>query len=78
MLSKIHALADMAKLRGLRLWHWQQALRMGALYRTGGPNRFDAFKAQTLHIQAVQALNDLFPVDDTAERDNNSDWIKQS
>lgn len=62
---------DNARMRGLRLWHWQQALRYGALFREGGPNRFDAFKAQTLHIQAVQTLNDLFSVEDTAEKDNN-------
>jgi hypothetical protein len=58
---------DIARMRGLRLWHWQQAQRMGRLFALGGENRMDAFKAQTFHIQAVQTLNDLFDVTDTVE-----------
>lgn len=47
---------DDSRLRALRLWHWRQVKRYG-------------IPEHDFHLQAVQALNDCFDIDDTAEKD---------
>lgn len=72
-----------APLRALRLWHWEEAMRWRAKskeYREAAafdPSRWvrlpdSAVKMDetaNFHIRAVQVLNDLFPVGDTAATD---------
>ncbi len=63
-------------LRALRLWHWQQvsmasnraewASRQGPIY---SKMRDAASSDWNFHMGAVQALNDCFDIDDTAEKD---------
>lgn len=70
-------------LRGLRLWHWQKLKQCRALQEkheaaaakgpfkhssTGKAN--DYRRKCVIHLGAVQALNDCFPIGDTAERDD--------
>lgn len=78
------ALGDegLAALRTLRLWHWRQLLNARAnqveweklqqRFPESGVNGRRArqyAKKSSHHLGAVQALNSVFPVDDTAERD---------
>lgn len=65
--------------RELRLWHWRQALRFRHLvgnHKTNGAatHRNAVARRNTtlanFHMSAVQALNELFPLGDCAEKDN--------
>lgn len=59
-------------MRALRLWHWQHALAATARredWRTTPATQAKARQAWAFHMGAVQALNDLFPMGDTAEKD---------
>ena len=66
------------KLRELRLWHWQQAMRYREQQRT-----LEEFKSRSLqdciknydkfasfHLTQVQTLNEFFIIGDTAEQDD--------
>lgn len=64
---------DLVSLRALRLYHWRQVMRLAAL-RTSAtvPSEAGAKlrdEQYDMHMKAVQSLNDLFSVADTAERD---------
>lgn len=59
-------------LRSLRLWHWKQARTASKAADDSRASRHtkEAHEAAySLHMAAVQALNDCFPADDTAEDD---------
>lgn len=61
-------------LRGLRMWHWSQAKRFSALRErwktTADKKQFIEYsKHYNRHMMAVQTLNSLFPLGDTAEQD---------
>ena len=68
-------------LRKLRLYHWKQFQKMdrwaNGMENVGYPfesefttKRAISFREHaTFHIQQVQALNDFFPIGDTAEQD---------
>lgn len=69
------------RLRELRLWHWRECMRYRALEKAYDSDSSlshayvkqriaDCHRIANHHLWAVQTLNDLFPVDDTAERDN--------
>lgn len=63
---------DLDALRRLRVHHWRQVCRLAdSLCSTRGSEEGRRLwrEAHALHMGAVQALNDLFPVGDTAERD---------
>lgn len=66
------------RLRALRLWHWQQAMKYREAQRD-----LEAFKNRSLrdcikrydqqvniHLTAVQTLNEFFEIGDTAESDD--------
>lgn len=65
----------LAKLRALRLWHWQ-----GVLYNRKLANYYANIrnaaatesrqKKANFHLSQVQLLNDFFQMGDTAENDN--------
>lgn len=60
-------------LRELRLWHWRRVVNYRAKVDDPKTNRFkrrEYSQLHALHMGAVQALNELFPIGDTAERDN--------
>lgn len=65
------------KLRGLRLWHWQRAMKyrelQGSLERFNSRSLRDCIKrydeSASVHLSAVQTLNEFFDIDDTAEQD---------
>lgn len=60
-------------LRALRLWHWRHARAATAKREDGRASRHTqelARQSWNFHMGAVQALNDLFPIGDTAERDD--------
>lgn len=59
-------------LRALRLWHWQMVREQSQLMERAPttPAYLEARKKHTIHMQAVQFLNELFPTGDTAERDD--------
>ena len=60
-------------LRALRLWHWRHAIAATARredWRTTPATKAQARQAWAFHMGAVQALNDLFPMGDTAEKDD--------
>lgn len=59
-----------ATLREMRLWHWRQMLQHRALAKLGPRDVAAGFdESANRHMRFVQALNDAFPVEDTAERD---------
>lgn len=65
-------LDTLARLRVLRLWHWQHVVRYQKHLnnpRTNRLKRREYHSLHTLHLGAVQALNEFFPIGDTAERD---------
>lgn len=66
------------RLRQLRLWHWFERERWASVERAAWfeRERRRAHELVTLHIRAVQSLNDFFPVGDTAEADAQK-WPKQ-
>lgn len=65
------------KLRGIRLWHWQQAMKYRAAQRHletfNSRSLRDCIKrydeAASVHLSAVQTLNEFFDIGDTAEQD---------
>lgn len=67
----------LAKVRELRLWHWQQAMRYRESQRhletfnkrslRDCINSYD--RSANIHLTAVQTLNEFFDIGDTAERD---------
>ena len=67
---------NLRHLRELRLWHWQMVLRYRGYERRAETQRSPQWvinshsKIANFHLGAVQALNDLFPIGDTAEKDN--------
>lgn len=65
---------DLARLRALRLWHWQKFLHFREheiKFKVEFPiSSNDCKILADFHIKQVQLLNDFFPVDDTAEKDN--------
>ncbi len=63
---------DLQELRRLRLYHWKQVCKLAdsLCSNRGTEAGRENWRAQhKMHMRAVQALNDLFPVGDTAERD---------
>lgn len=61
-------------LREVRLWHWNKAVayRNSAVFLAECENHPESVlmnKAANFHIKAVQALNDCFEINDTAEQD---------
>jgi hypothetical protein len=70
------------RLRGLRLWHWQMAMKHRKAeneltelkLRHGGSSLKSCIKtyadAANLHLTAVQTLNEFFEIGDTAEQDD--------
>lgn len=69
------------RLRALRLWHWQQAMKYRAY-----PRELEIKNIQSLrlvikrydslaghHLTAVQTLNEFFEIGDTAERDDHNE-----
>lgn len=70
------------RLRELRLWHWRQFIKLGkwahghenASPQFNSPKRVQLAKTfregSNFHIMQVQLLNDFFPIDDTAEKDD--------
>lgn len=69
------ALAQMERLRPIRLHHWREYLhecrREKAYTSFKAPKHAEAAHARaTFHMHAVQTLNDFFPIGDTAERDS--------
>lgn len=68
----IEAAPDLGALRRLRLHHWRQVCKLADSLCTGRgteASRENWRKLHAEHMGAVQALNDLFPIGDTAERD---------
>lgn len=69
------------KLRELRLWHWQMAMKhrkaendlIELKARRGGSSLKSCIKtyadAANMHLTAVQTLNEFFEIGDTAEQD---------
>lgn len=68
----------LVRLRALRLWHWQKAMKF-----RNGQRDLEEFKSRSLkdctkrydnyaneHLTAVQTLNEFFDIGDTAERDD--------
>lgn len=72
-------LLNLDALRQLRLDHWRAVLFYSEEIRkcSGGTETlvgiFREWHAR--HMRAVQALNDLFPVGDTAEKDDAEGWV---
>lgn len=67
------------ELRELRLWHWRQACiseRIENSVFAYGDIKTQASHNHSFHMKAVQALNDCFPLDDTAAQDHHleSQW----
>lgn len=74
--------AMLDRLRALRLWHWRMAMRHRALQHeveailvtTNSSSLKSAVKtyadAASVHLHAVQTLNEFFPIGDTAEADD--------
>lgn len=63
---------DLQELRRLRLYHWKQVCKLAdsLCSNRGTEAGRENWRAQhKMHMGAVQALNDLFPIGDTAERD---------
>lgn len=63
---------DLGALRRLRLHHWRQVCKLSDSLCTGRgteASRENWRKLHAEHMGAVQALNDLFPIGDTAGRD---------
>lgn len=70
------------KLRELRLWHWQMAMKhrkaetdlIELKSKRGGSSLKSSIKtyadAANLHLTAVQTLNEFFEIGDTAEKDD--------
>lgn len=58
-------------LRQLRLWHWEQLVLARRAIRKAWGNAEAKRQAESanFHLSAVEALNDFFLPDDTAERD---------
>jgi hypothetical protein len=62
-------------LRGMRLDHWREYLRSRqceSLYRSAGQrDKANWFRSRaTVHMLAVQTLNEFFPIGDYAEQDH--------
>lgn len=74
--ERLAELADrqlMHALRALRLWHWRHALAATYKKQDGraSPHTVTLAKqSHAFHMHAVIALNDLFPIGDTAEQDD--------
>lgn len=63
---------DLHELRAVRLREWQHVCKLAdRMCRMGsGDPRYAALRVKhSEHMRAVQALNDFFPLGDTAERD---------
>lgn len=66
------------RIRALRLWHWQQAMKYREAQRDlvlfSSRSLRDCIKnydkAANVHLTAVQTLNEFFDIDDTAEQDD--------
>lgn len=64
---------DLGALRRLRLYHWRQVCKLSDSLCSGRgleASRQRWREDHAMHMRAVQALNDLFPLGDTAERDD--------
>jgi hypothetical protein len=64
----------LVQLRALRLWHWRELLDNRAkanYFRKDGQEEITKLfdDAANVHLAAVQTLNDLFPMGETAESD---------
>lgn len=69
------------RLRTIRLWHWQMAMKhrkaetdlIELKAKRGGSSLKSCIKtyadAANLHLTAVQTLNEFFEIGDTAEKD---------
>jgi hypothetical protein len=64
---------NLAPLRELRHWHWKQYLATKSFVKT---NESTKEGIATRHLTAVQALNDLFPIGDTADNDDQLDTLR--
>lgn len=63
---------NMQELRALRLYHWERVCKLADKIcdrRVSRHTLEDHKRQHAEHMRAVQALNDLFPIGDTAERD---------
>jgi hypothetical protein len=63
---------DLTHIRAVRLWHWERVVAAtGALgdnnQRTQSAKEWWD-RQRSFHLGCVQALNDIFPIGDTAER----------
>lgn len=64
--------ADLCALRRLRLHHWREACKLADSLATGRgteQGRENWRRRHAEHMAAVEALNALFPSEDTPERD---------
>jgi hypothetical protein len=69
----IGGFVDEQALRELRLYHWREMIMsMAEVYNDPRTCAVSNVANQTanMHLGFVQTLNDFFPVDDTAEKDN--------
>lgn len=67
---------DLHELRALRLWHWKHVCRYADKIcdpRLGRVKNREYTNLHAMHMRSVQALNDLFPIGDTAERDHDKE-----
>lgn len=68
----LEVLPDLNALRRVRLHHWRQVCKLSDSLCSGRGTEMSRINWRTQHAEhmgAVQALNDLFPIGDTAERD---------
>lgn len=71
-------LGPSVELRSLRLWHWRKAMHASRAAEDGRTSRHSKHqheKDYNVHMLAVQALNDCFPLGDYAEADDEMDRL---
>lgn len=63
---------NIAAIRNLRLYHWREVLnwRKYEQSKTDPRIKLRTEKKIGFHLKQVQALNDFFPIGDTAEKDH--------
>jgi hypothetical protein len=67
-------------LRALRLHHYQAMLRLRSYADDADMRKSDSQhynKRANVHLGFVQTLNEFFPIDDTAERDNDNERVPE-
>ncbi len=71
IIGNVHGLRSIndKALRSLRVWHWQKALWASRQMSQNSASNRAADQLYKEHMHAVQTMNDLFPVGDTAEKD---------